>query len=140
MGGVKISVGGSSYEIFTEVIQNKTFKGCVQTAARMLEDLSLDHDEPLENIVNREIFNLPELKRLSDAFWNHCIATGLKGSALTTGFYNNEYKKLAINETLPLDEIIEIYNYVEFTIMEKRYNSALSNSKVATPPLGLNIV
>ncbi len=139
VGGIKIWVNGNSYDIFTEVIKKKVFSGCVLTAARMLEDLSLDHDEPLEKIVNREIFRLPELKRLSDAFWNYHATTGLEGSALTTSFYDNEYKKLFIDESLLLDDMIEIYRYVEFTIMEKRYNSALGNSVITTPPLGSDI-
>ena len=53
--------------------------------------------------------------------------------------YDNEYKKLSIDESLLLDDMIEIYRYVEFTIMEKRYNSALGNSVIATPPLGADI-
>ena len=139
LGGIKVWVKGNRYEVFTEAFQKKVFKGCILTTAKLLEDLSLDHDEPLENIVNREIFKFPELKKLSDAFWNHYTATGLSDSALTTSFYDNEYKKLSIDEAQLLDEIIGIYRYVEFTIMEKRYNSALSNSIIVTPPLGSNI-
>ncbi len=139
LGGINIVVHGDRHDIFTEVIKAKQFRGCLKTEARLLEDLSLDHDEPLENIVNREIFKLPELKRLSDAFWNHYITTKLEGSSLTTSFYNNEYAKLAIDEVKLLDEIIEIYRYVEFTIMEGRYNSALGNSIIPTPPLGTNV-
>lgn len=139
MGGVKIWVNNIDYDIFTEVIKKKCFKGCVVTSAKILEELSLDHDEPLESIVNREIHTLPELKRLSDAFWAHHKATGLKGSSLTTSFCNNEYAKLLINEAQLLDEVCEVYKHVTFTIMEKRYNSALGNSFVPTPPFGSNI-
>ncbi len=139
VGGIKICVNNKNYDIFTEVIKKKCFKGCVVTSAKILEELSLDHDEPLESIVNREIIKLPELKRLSDAFWTHYKNTGLEGSSLTTSFCNNEYAKLSINEAQLLDEIIEIYKYVTFTIMEKRYNSALGNSIVSTPPFGSNI-
>ena len=113
--------------------------GCVKTVARLLEDLALDHDEPLEKIVNREISGLPELKKLSDAYWNYYITTGLEGSRLTTSFYSTEYKKLGIDEARLLDDVIEVYRYVEFSMMEGRYNSALGSSIIATPPLGTNV-
>ena len=54
-------------------------------------------------------------------------------------FCNNEYAKLLINEAQLLDEVCEVYKHVTFTIMEKRYNSALGNSFVPTPPFGSNI-
>ena len=139
VGGIKVWCGGNSYDVFTEVIKKKSFMGCVKTVARLLEDLALDHDEPLENIVNREISGLPELKKLSDAYWNYYITTGLEGSRLTTSFYSTEYKKLGIDEARLLDDVIEVYRYVEFSMMEGRYNSALGNSIIATPPLGTNV-
>lgn len=139
LGGIKVWTKGNSYDVFTEKFQKKQYCGCIKTTGILLEDLSLDHDIPLENIVNREIDKLPELKRLSDAVIKHHKKTGLKRSPLTTSFYNNEYAKLAINEEQLLNEVISIYQYIEFTIMDKRFNSALSNNIILTPPLGMKL-
>jgi len=139
VGGIKIWSKGKSYDIFTEVIKKKTFLGCVKTSAKLLEDLSLDHDEPQEVIVNREIYGLPTLKKLSDAFWTHHISSGLSGSKLTTSFINTQYAKLNLNENELLKEVIYIYKFVNFTIMDGNYNSGLGNSIIVTPPLGKHI-
>ena len=104
-----------------------------------MEDLSLDHDKPLENIINSEIYKLPELKKLSDAIWEYHSKTGLTGTQLTTDFYDVVYVSLAIDEKKLLDEVAELYKHIELTIMDKRTNSALNNKIITTPPLGSNL-
>lgn len=139
LGGISIMSHGINYDVFTETFNKIAYNGCIKTNGKILEDISLNHDIPMENIVNREIDRLPELKRLSDAFWNYHASTKLTGAQLTTSFYNNEYPKLSINEAHLLNEIKVIYNFVEFTIMDKKINSALNNKIIPTPPLGNNL-
>ncbi len=137
--GIKVRSKEKNYNVFTDSFSDKSYIGCMPTSGKILEDLSLDHEEPLENIVNREIYHLPELKRLSDAFWIYHKSTGFAGTALTTAFFKKIYGTLAINEKQLLVDITEIYKHIELTIMDKTINSALGNKIIPTPPLGADL-
>ena len=139
LGGISIISHGIIYDVFTEIFTKTAYDCCIKTNGKILEDISLNHDIPMETIVNREIDQLPELKRLSDAFWNYHASTKLTGTQLTTSFYNNEYTRLSIKEDQLLNEIKVIYNFVELTIMDKKINIALNNKIIPTPPLGNNL-
>lgn len=138
--GAKALVNQTEYSVFTDTIKQGAYLGCAEAKVKLLEALTLDHDEPLENIVAREITKTPELKKLSDAYWCCYQTSGLTGNALTTFFYKNEYKKLGIDEARLLDEIVKIYQYVKLTIMDGSSNSSRSNnSTIVIPPLGAHL-
>lgn len=139
--GAKALANHTEFAVFTDTIKHATYLGCTETKVKLLENLTLDHDEPLEKIVAREIVKMPELRKLSDAYWCCHQTCGLTGNALTTFFHKNEYKKLGIDEARLLDEIIKIYQYVQLTIMEGSSNSSRSNNNtIVIPPLGAHLI
>ena len=139
LGGISIHTRSKEYDVYTDTFSGNQYTGCVKTKGKILEDLSLDHDRPLENIINSEIYKLPELKKLSDAIWEYHSKTGLTGTQLTTNFYDKVYVSLAIDEKRLLDEVAELYKHIELTIMDGRINSALNNKIIIAPPLGSDL-
>ena len=139
LGGISIHTRSKEYDVYTDTFSGNHYTGCVKTKGKILEDLSLDHDKPLENIINSEIYKLPELKKLSDAIWGYHSKTGLTGTQLTTNFYDKVYGSLAMDEKRLLDEVAELYKCIELTIMDGRMNSALNNKIITTPPLGSDL-
>lgn len=137
--GIKLWTASNQYDLFTDVFSNNKYLNCQATKAKSFNKTTLDHDEPLSKIVERKIDTLPELKKVSDAYWTHYKTTGLSGSHLSTSFYNNVYLKMSVDEAQLLDDAIEIYNDVEMTMMDQKFNSGISNRIIATPPLGTNL-
>ena len=115
---------GAISDVYTEVFSKGTSQGYAKSTAKALRQLSLDHNEPMIDIVTKKIHNLPELEKVSVQLLAYKANTQLKGSKLVTEFYNNVYPTLGVNETQLLDDIIEIYNDVQLIIMDKKYNSS----------------
>lgn len=119
---------GAIDDVYTEVFIKGVSNGFAKSTAQTLRQLSLDHDKPLIDIVTRKIGGLPELKKISDALLSYKAQTGLTGSKLATSFYANVYDNLGVNSALLLDDIMAIYDEVNLTIMDKKYNSSRNSN------------
>lgn len=110
--------------VYTETFSKGVSTGFSKSTAHALSQLSLDHDKPLVDIVNENINSLSELNKLSRCLLAYKAKSNLTGSKLITEFYALEYSALAINESQLLEDVISIYNHVQLTIMDKKYNSS----------------
>lgn len=131
-GHSAILIHDAAYDVYTEVYKKGVSYGFQKATAKTLPELSLDHDKPMVELVVENIDNLPELKRLCDAFLTFKAACGLAGSKLTTQFYKTIYPALKVDEDQMLKDIAVIFKDIHLTVMETKYNSSKNKNTPKT--------
>ena len=118
---------GVKKAVITEVHVNGQPVTYEKIRTERIRDLSLDHDVPLVKLVNENILHYPNMMTLSNsliAYKNANTGKGYTKSKLSTYFMRDEYSKLRIDKTQLLNELCDLYNKVNLTIMLSKYNSS----------------
>ncbi len=151
--GNSIIIGKTdSWFVFTE---NPSTNGYEKIMAKGLADLSLDHNTPLQNILDtsKAQQDYPTLKKLSDLYASYVKGSSVSGNYLkvsnirsfkdySSGCYAEIKNNPAFNSDFIkklLKDLKNLYNNIGFTIMLRNYNSSKgkgtpvkSNSKNST--------
>ena len=123
-GFAYVECKGKVYPIYTAVYKNGKHIGFEKANITMARYLSLDHDKPMVEALEKQLLNMPEYKKLSDDIMR--FKNTYKGniSKLSIDYYNGEYKNLLINETKILEEMGTFLDSLQLTIMHSSYNSS----------------
>lgn len=118
---------GTTVKLYTEVNKKGKFLGYTIQTGDLLQNISLDHDNPLFNTYRKYLLDgvAPTLRKLSDdycAYYN--IHKTITQSALPCHYYNNRYIQLGIDEQELLKEVAKFFSGIKLTIMDTRINSS----------------
>ncbi|HEL9630567.1 TPA: hypothetical protein U0K61_001732 [Streptococcus suis] len=127
---------GRRYSLYTEKFKGKTGdKTYVKMVKPSLSEMSLDHDIPLENILNTEQsrYEFPTLFELSEQIKEYIArkdstlpVSGIKGGEISKELYENLSKYWSDKEFTNklLDDYSKLFkDYITLTVMDKRENS-----------------
>lgn len=120
--------GGKIYSIFTQIPKKVPAEYCVICAPK-IDDLSLDHDNPIEKELKKRINTMPTLMRLSTDIWNYKqeykqTHKGANNRTILSAYKN---KMLDVNEDELIKEIEVFLNTLSLTIMQFNFNSSKNN-------------
>ena len=116
---------GAIYPIFTQCPNTIPFKYVMMYSSN-IEDLSLDHDVPIENVLRKTINTMPELIELSKDIWKFKQAYSKNHKGTNNRTVLAEYKKYMVDiaEDVLLEEIKAFINRLSLTIMQRNFNSS----------------
>ena len=128
-GYAYFEVAGVIYPVFTQIPKKTPAEYCLLKAPK-IDELSLDHDNPIENELKKYISIMPTLKALSQDISNFkrtYKATHKKADNRTV---LNAYKNhvLTIDEDELLNEIKMFLDKLSLTIMQRNFNSSKNNT------------
>ena len=119
---------GKIYSIFTQIPQKVPAEYCVVCAPK-IDDLSLDHDNPIEKELKKRINTMPTLMTLSEDIWNYKQEYKKSYKTADNRMVLGAYKSrmLNVNEEELIKEIEVFLNCLSLTIMQRNFNSSKSN-------------
>lgn len=128
-GYAYLEKAGTIYPVFTQIPQKAPAEYCLLKAIK-IDELSLDHDNPVENELKKYISNMPILGVLSKDISNFkrtYKATHKKADNRTV---LNAYKNhmISIDEEELLEEIKMFLEKLSLTIMQRNFNSSKNNT------------
>jgi len=144
-GAVSICISGKQYELYTETPKKSGYEKIFVTD---FGDLSLDHDTPLQNILDNSHAqnNYQKLYNVSYEYASFVNGTHVKDYFLTVNDIRNfkkyspscyNSKKTEFSKTDFVDSLFkdfcELYEKISFTIMLKSYNSSKGKGTTVTP-------
>lgn len=115
---------GVTYPVYTAAYKQGNFIGYEKAAITLARYLSLDHDVPMVEALEKELPNMTEYKKLSDDMMKYKQSYKGNASQLSIEYYNSAYKKLSVCETELLKEMSAFLDSLQLTIMHSSYNSS----------------
>lgn len=119
---------GTIYPVFTQIPKKNPAEYCIAQAPK-IDDLSLDHDNPVEKELRKAIHSMPTLELLSQDILNFkqmYKTTHKKADNRTVlGAYKSCMPK--VNEDALIKEIEMFLAHLSLTIMQRNLNSSKSN-------------
>lgn len=142
---VSVSAKSKTYSLYTETGTKGQY---ILLTADCLDDLSLDHEPPLQNILDnlKAQTDYPALKQLSDMYVSFVIGKTCKGnylsinpSAVRNFVYNSGRCYNAIRHLLSVrfiddlfSDLDKLFKEFEFTVMQRNLNSSKGKGKKPT--------
>lgn len=119
---------GIIYPIFTQIPKKSPAKYCILQAPK-IDELSLDHDNPIENELKKFISCMPTLKFLSNDIQKFKQSYKLTHPKADNRTVLSSYKHhiIKIDEDELIKETATFLNKLSLTIMQRNFNSSKSN-------------
>lgn len=115
---------GEIYPVFTQIPKKIPAEYCIIQAPK-IDDLSLDHDNPIEKELKKQIATMPTLKTLSLDILNFKKTYKLTHKKADNRTVLNTYKKhmIKVDEDALLNEIEKFIKSLSLSIMQRNLNS-----------------
>ena len=126
-----VESNGSLLPVYTESYEGGKSKGFRHANVGSVALLSLDHESPMKEELEKALKNSPLLERLSTAYKAyHAANKGPGASKIATAFYKEHYLKDTYDKKALMAEILSFINGLRLSIMHKCDNSSKNSNVV----------
>jgi len=117
------------YTVFTQIPKKTPAEYCVAHIPK-IDDLSLDHDNPVKKVLKSEISTMPVLNLLSQDIWKFKQSYKSTHKSADNRAVLGAYKHvmMKVDEVALIKETEAFLNQLSLTIMERGFNSSKNDS------------
>jgi hypothetical protein len=132
-GRAYIEVSGRAYMVYTETFKKGISAGFVPATVNTMSDLSLDHIQPMYDVLKSCLPSYTEYLKFSDSVLSYRRANPKTSlSIFSSDYYTIVYPTLKLDEQKLIDEIFDFIGRLSLVIMDRKSNSSKSKSIVTT--------
>lgn len=128
-GHAYFSKDGVVYTVFTQIPKKTPADYCAAHIPK-IDDLSLDHDNPVKNVLKSEISTMPVLNLLSQDIWKfkQVYKNTHKSADNRAVLAAYKHVMMKVDEVTLIKETEAFLNQLSLTIMERGFNSSKNDS------------